>query len=106
MIQVTRPNPDTGVGTQGYGGVQKTNEQAIASAVPARIQLDQQGVASPAKLPDDVARESLWKVIFRLPLGTVLEGDIVTDETGNRYQVVASYWGPLVTTCRCQILQA
>ncbi len=105
LITITRPNPDTGVGAQSYGGVQEANEQVVMADVPARIQIDQQGVASPAKLPADAMRESVWKILFVLPLGTVDTGDIITDEIGNRFQVVAPYWGPLVTTCRCQVLK-
>jgi hypothetical protein len=31
--------------------------------------------------------------------------DIITDDLGNRYQVISADWGPMVTTCRSQILQ-
>lgn len=103
---LSRPNADASAGAQPYGGVLASNETVIAASIRVRIQLDQQGTASPAKLPADAVRESLWKVIFKGPPGLARTGDVFTDDLGDRYQVVASYWGPLVTTCRCQILQA
>lgn len=105
LVQLSRPNVDTGVGAQPYSGLQKTNETVLLTGIAAHIQADRQGTAPVAKLPADAAGESAWKIIVKLPLGTVQTGDVITDEIGNRYQVIAADWGSLVTTCRCQILQ-
>jgi hypothetical protein len=105
VISLSRPNADAVVGAQPYSGVLETNETVILTGVPAHIQVDRQGTSPVAKLPADAAGQSIWKIIFKLPLGTVQSGDILTDDLGERYQVIASDWGPLVTTCRCQILQ-
>jgi hypothetical protein len=105
VIAITRPNLDTGVGAQPYGGLLVSNETQIASGVPAHIEADRQGKDPVARLPGDAAGESIWKIIFKLPLGTVQTSDIITDELGNRYQVIQADWGPLSTTCRCEILQ-
>ena len=47
----------------------------------------------------------VWKIIFKAALGGVLVNDTITDDLGNRYQVAAADWNPLVTTCRAQILE-
>ena len=78
----------------------------IVPSLAAHIQADRQGTAPVAKLASDAAGESIWKIIFNLAKGGVQTSDIITDDLGNRYQVIAADWGPLVTTCRCQILQA
>lgn len=104
-IQISRQNRDAAVGAQPYSGVTEVNETLIVSGVAAHIQSDRQGTAPIAKLAADAAGESTWKIIFRLPRGTVQTRDIITDDLGNRYQVIAPDWGPLVTTCRAQLLQ-
>jgi hypothetical protein len=105
LISISRQNRDVSPGAQPYGGVTQSNETVIASGISAHIQVDRQGTAPVAKLPADAAGESIWKVIFKGALGLTRTGDIITDDLGNRFQVIAADWGPLVTTCRCQILQ-
>ena len=104
-ITVTRQQTNAAVGAQSYGGVTQANETVIASNLAAHIQADRQGTSPTAKLPADAAGESIWKIIFRAALGLVQARDILTDDLGNRYQVIAADWGPLVTTCRCQIME-
>ena len=104
-ITVSRQNQDILVGSQPYAGVTQANETVIVSGVPAHIQADRQGTSPVAKLAADAAGQSTWKIIFKLPLGTVQNRDIITDDLGNRYQVISADWGPLVTTCRAQILE-
>lgn len=105
IVAVSRPTQNTGVGAQDYSGVEETNETTVATGVKAHIQADRQGTSPEAKLAADAAGQSIWRIIFKLPLGTVRTGDIITSEIGDRYQVIAADWGPLVTSCRCQILQ-
>lgn len=105
VVSITRPNRNTTPGVQPYSGVTRANETAILSGVPAHIQSDRQGTAPSAALAADAAGQSIWKIIMKLPLGQVVERDIITDELGKRYQVISADWGPLVTTCRCQILE-
>ena len=104
-ISISRPNADTGLGIRPYGGLTETNETSIAISLPARIQSDRQGTAPQARLPADAAGQSIWLIIFKGALGLTQTGDIITDDLGQRYQVISAYWGPLVTTCRCQIEQ-
>lgn len=104
-ITITRPSADAGIGQRPYGGLTPTAETTVAANLPARIQSDRQGTAPATKLPGDAAGESIWKILFKGVLGLTRTDDIITDDLGNRYQVISADWGPLVTTCRCQILQ-
>jgi hypothetical protein len=104
-ISVSRPNPNTGVGAQPYGALQETNETTIATGISAKVQIDRQGTKPTTALPGDAAGDSIWNIIFKASLGLVQDRDVITDDLGKRYQVISAYWGPLVTTCRCQILE-
>ena len=104
-ITIRRPNANNAVGSQPYGGALLTDETVIAAGIAAHIQADRQGTRPEAGLPADAAGQSIWKIIFTGAKGVVLERDLITDEQGKRYQVVSADWGPLVTTCRAQILQ-
>jgi len=105
LIAISRQNPNPVVGAQPYGGLQESNETIIASGIAAKIQADRQGTRPDTRLPGDAAGESIWKIIFKAARGLVQDRDIITDDLGNRYQVISAYWGPLVTTCRSQILE-
>lgn len=104
-IQITRPVQQSGVGALPYGGSTVATETSIASNVPAAIQLKKEGGKMPADLPLDIAKRSFWNIFFNLPLGTVLDRDIITDDTNLRYQVSASYWTPLGYQCLCERLE-
>jgi hypothetical protein len=104
-ISISRPNANNAVGSQPYGGSLITDETVIATGIAAHIQADRQGTRPETGLPADAAGQSIWKIIFMGTKGLVRERDIITDDQGKRYQVIAADWGPLVTTCRCQILQ-
>ena len=105
LVTLSRPVADPGVGARPYGGLSPANETTLAAGVPAHVQADRQGTAPETRLPGDAAGDSIWKVIVKVALGLVRTDDIVTDDLGNRYQVISAAWGPLVTTLRCQILQ-
>lgn len=81
------------------------NETEIASGLAAHIQVDKGSLAPQAKLAADAAYQTFWKIIFKAPRGLARRGDVITDDIGNRYQVVSSDWGSMVTTCRAQILE-
>lgn len=106
-ITVSRPGKTDAVGEQGYSGLDAATETQVLGPIPAKIQADRQGQAPETKLPSNAAGQSIWKIIFKVPLGVVAGGDIITSEIGERFQVIGPpYWGPLVTTCRCQILES
>ena len=107
MASIARPNGTISNGIQDYSGVTQTNETSLAAALPCRIEMDRQGTAPASKLPSDAAGQSIFKIIFpKMALGFIQTSDIITDELGNRYEVISTEWGRLVTSCRCQILQA
>jgi hypothetical protein len=104
-ISISRPNLDTGIGAQPYGGVLQSNETRIACGIAAHIEAERQGTSPVARLPADAAGESIWRIMFRASRSLVQSRDIITDELGNRYQVISASWQPLGYTCRVQILQ-
>ena len=105
-ITISRPAPQGQLGAIGYAGEVAGTETTILSGVPASIQVKKE-VGSPiAGLPADVARRSFWNVLFRAPLGTLRDRDIITDDQGIRYQVTAAYWTPLGYNALCERLEA
>ena len=106
VISISRPAQDETLGAQPYSGLQIGHETAVASGLPAHIQIDKQNSAPPAKLPGDAIATPVWKIIIKAARGLVRTGDVITDDLDNRYQVISADWGPMVTTCRSQLLQA
>jgi hypothetical protein len=104
-IRITRPNTDATLGAQPYSGLRADNETEIASGIRAHIQSDRQGPRSEAMLPSDPISLPTWKIIFKAARGLVKRGDTIIDDLGNRYQVISADWGPMVTTCRSQLLE-
>lgn len=107
VVAITRPNVQTAVGAVGYSGLQASNEAAIASGLPASIQLNKQSGREDADLPGDSAR-TLWKILIpasAIALGQIQTRDIVTDELGTRYQVAGPYWNSLGHNLLCQLLE-
>jgi hypothetical protein len=104
-ISISRPNQNTSIGTQPYSGVARTAETLIASRIAANVYVDRQGQVPVAKLPADAAGQSTWKIVFKGAKGLARSRDIITDELGRRFQVIAADWGSLATTCRAQILE-
>lgn len=108
-VTITRPTQPTGVGAVGYGGEQPSTEASVvAAAVPASIQLAKEHGNPEANLPAD-AGKTLWKVIIPLSAG-VVEGviqvrDIVADDLGQRYQIIAPYWNSLGHSLVCERLE-
>jgi hypothetical protein len=105
LISVTRPDTTSGVGAIGYQGLLPTNETTVVTDVPANIQRMENTRALAADLPGDVARGSMWAIFFKLPNGTVLDRDIITDDLNVRYQVAAAYWNSMGYKAICERLQ-
>lgn len=96
-VAITRPNGQAGVGVQPYGGETPTNETPVASGLPASIQLQKDRGKPAADLPAD-AGKTTWRVFIpaaSAALGLIKTRDIVTDDLGQRYQVVGPYWNSL-----------
>jgi len=109
VISITRPNPQTGVGAISYGGVEATNETAVAAGLPASIQLKKSGNRPDTGLPADAQNKTDWTVFIPAACaanGTINARDIVTDDLGVRYQVTAPYWNSLGYALLCERLEA
>ncbi len=98
LIRLSRPQGNAGFGAQPYSGLSQDKETVIVTAARAHIQPERQGGAPLAGLPGDAAGQPTWKIILKLPKGTVRKRDVLTDELGNRYQAVYAAWTPLATT--------
>lgn len=97
-VAISRPNAQTGFGAQGYSGETAAAETSVVSGLPASIQLKKEGSAPDADLPGDVAKRPFYVVFIpanQVTLGTINRQDIVTDDLGIRYQVLANYWNSL-----------
>ena len=96
-VTLSRPNADAGVGARPYSGLAQANETTILTT-SAHIQPDRQGKPPLEGLPGDAVGQPTWKLILKLPRGTVQKRDVLTDDLGTRYQVAYSAWTPLGTT--------
>lgn len=108
-ITITRPGAQTGVGFQGaYAADQKANETVIATGIPASIQARSAGGRNPVGLPGD-GKDQTWRVLVpksALAMGVVKNRDIITDDLGNRLQVLADYANSLGANFICQRLES
>lgn len=98
-ITITRPGAQpAAVGDQGEApSADPSLETPLASGLPASIQARNAGGKNSVGLPADGANQT-WRVMIpksAAGLGTIQNRDIVTDDLGNRYQVVADYWNSL-----------
>jgi hypothetical protein len=97
VVALRRPGGQSGEGIVAYGGQTQAAEQVIAWGIPASIQERREGQASRVGLPGDGTRPSWYVFIPRaaLPPGSVLDRDVIVDDQGQRYQVIANYWDSL-----------
>ena len=99
----------TGVGAQPYGGLVPSNETAIFKALPASIQEDRQRGTTESKTPTAAPGRSGWRVLIpraAAAKGTIQERDVVVDDLGKRYVVIAAYWNVLGYNLVVELLQA
>jgi hypothetical protein len=96
-VAFNRPAAQSGVGAQPYGGQVVASETVVVTAVRASIQERREGTNNPVGLPGDAMRPTFYVFIPKaaLALGVVLDRDIMIDDLGQRYQVVAPYWDSL-----------
>jgi len=109
-VTITRPALATTSGDAGYLGLEEANETVIASNIPASIQFDRHGTRPDARVPSDAEGRTLWKIFLpvtpALPLGSLRQTDVVTDDQGLRYQIEAPYWTALGYDIRAELLTA
>jgi hypothetical protein len=93
-VSFTRPAAQTGIGKQPYGGQTRATETDIleAQSLPASIQKRREGVSG-SMLPSDAAKPTWYVFVPRgkLAAGVVQDRDIMTDDLGNRFQVIDPY---------------
>jgi hypothetical protein len=108
-VSISRQQLATTGGVQPYGGMDPTQEQAIYRNLSASIQLARERGKPEAGLPAD-ANKTLWRVMMPLSAGvtagSVLRGDIVTDDAGQRYMVWAPYVNSLGPNLLVERLEA
>ena len=112
-ISIRRPNgaAATAVGDIGYSGQTEANETVIVKSVAASIQQKGERVTNPggSQLPADAVMRIGWVILTRkadVALGFIQNGDVCVDELGNRYTVLAPYWGPLGYRLACEFEKA
>lgn len=105
-VSVRRPNPQTGTGAIGYGGETAANETQLLAGLPASIQHRSGKGKQGGSLPADAPSRADWYIFIRAPnLGDITENDIVVDDLGKRYQVIAGYWNSLGYRVSAELLQ-
>lgn len=108
-VSISRQTAQAGAGAQSYSGLNPTDEQTLYTGLPASIQLDKARGKPEPDLPAD-ANKSLWRILMPLSAGvapgSVLRGDIVTDESGQRYLVWAPYINSLGPNLLAERLEA
>jgi hypothetical protein len=107
-ITITRPNTVSGIGGQGYEGLAQDQETTIVSGIAASIQERSTTRRPDARLPGDVNNNTIWHIYIKrslVALGVIQDRDIVTDDLGNRFQVMGAYWNSLGYNLDCTKLQ-
>jgi hypothetical protein len=84
IISISRPQPQSGSGAQAYSGMTATNEIAYATNAPCSILQGTKGEKDDANLPSDV-RSPWWTLLFPAAVGSVMLGDLIIDDLGQRY---------------------
>ena len=107
---ISRPVPAQGSGgVQGYGG--RTQERGVATViadgVPCSIQARREGTRNPPGLPADATKAS-WRIF--MPLGAVSDGqvrdtDVITDDLGRTFGVLADYTNSMGACFLCERLE-
>jgi hypothetical protein len=108
-IQVRRPAAQAGVGFQTtYSGLARDQETVVASGVKASIQARREGQHGAVGLPADATKPTWYVFIPKRALanGAVRDRDIIEDDLGLRYQVIAPYWDSLGYRLSTELLEA
>lgn len=87
ILNILRPQQQTGVGAQGYGGDIDGNETPLMTGWYASVLLGTKGEKIDAGLPNDT-RSASWIILMPAYPGVILRSsDIVTDELARRYLI-------------------
>ena len=97
-VSISRPGVQAGVGAQPYGGLVPASETSIATGLPASIQTTVKAYRNNEEsLPSD-AGITMWSIFVprtAAALGLIAVRDVITDDLGQRYQVIAPYYNSL-----------
>ncbi len=107
-IAITRPAVQSAVGSEPYGGLNAATETSVAVGLPASIQKAGAAGTPLGGIPGDIAGRTVWRMFIpqgSAALGLVRDRDIVTDDQGWRYQVMATYWNSLGLQLSCELLE-
>lgn len=90
-ISIRRPNNNTTpvAGSVGYGGADPIQETVIASGLSAAITFDRFGRQDPGNIPTD-SKLPFYIIAMppnQVPIGTIVQNDVVVDDFARRYQV-------------------
>jgi len=105
-VSINRPYISTGAGVVGYSGELPTTETVILTGLPAALQQRVSVRSNQSTVPGDV-QTSGWFVFLPASvaaLGQIMQRDIVIDDLGQRYVIVAAYWNSLGYKLTCMIL--
>ncbi len=87
IINILRPQQQTGVGALGYGGDTAANETALMSGWPASVLQGTKGGKGGANLPGDT-QNPWWAILLPVFPGVILRsGDLITDDLQRRYAI-------------------
>lgn len=90
-VSLYRPQQQTGVGVQGYGGNTAANETSLAQNWPVSLLQAAKAASNPVNLPGD-AKQASWTLLMpAIPGGAVIKNDdVVIDDLGSRYLVYSA----------------
>lgn len=94
-IGIFRARQTAVVGRLPYGAMRKEEEDPVMVGLKAQISATRESRPITAGLPSGTLFRSLYKIIFRGPVGVVRSKDVLRDDLGNRYQVMSAQYGRL-----------
>lgn len=107
-INIHRPAVADGTGALPYQGETAVAESTTLLSLPASIQHRSGKGSGNTGLPADAPKKADWYIFIPAHaacLGSVTENDIVIDDLGKRYQIIAAYWNSLGYRIAAELLQ-
>jgi hypothetical protein len=94
VISISRPQPQTGMGPQGYSGATSANEIPYVTGIPCSILQGTKGEKNETALPGDT-RTPWWTILLPASAGQIEYGDLIIDDLGQRYVISSNELSPL-----------
>lgn len=109
-ISVSRQPPESGFGALPPSGMHPNTETVVLSDLPASIQQSSTAGKPEANVPADRNSASAWRIfipLYSAPTPDLIKtNDIIVDDLGSRYQVIAPYWNSLGFNLLAERLEA